>query len=104
MTPARDRIRTLNDELRQHHRGGLIVLTPGVQALGAELIQQINESASRFDSFTPDNDSRPAGLISPSRVQSSLLLISLRSCGSLLATGPLRREPPTFLALVHLGR
>ncbi len=56
MTPARDRIRTLNDELRQHHRGGLIVVTSGIQALRPELIQQIDEAVSRFDSFTPDND------------------------------------------------
>ncbi len=56
MTSAQDRIRTLNDELRQHHRGGLIVVTPGIRALGSELIQQIDEAISSFDSFTPDND------------------------------------------------
>ncbi len=56
MTSAHNRIRALNDELRQHHRGELIVVTPGIQALGSELIQQIDEAISRFDSFTPDND------------------------------------------------
>ena len=56
MTSAQDRIRALNDELRQHHRRGLIVVAPGIQALGSELIQQIDEAISRFDNFTPDND------------------------------------------------
>ena len=56
MTHSRDRIRALNDELRQHHRGGLIVVTPGIQALAPELIQQIDEAVARFDRFTSDND------------------------------------------------
>ncbi len=56
MTSAHDRIRTLNDELRQHRRGGLVVLTSGVQTLDPELIQEINSRIARFDAFTPDND------------------------------------------------
>ena len=34
MTDKAVRIRTLNDELRQHLIGGLAVITPGVAALG----------------------------------------------------------------------
>jgi hypothetical protein len=46
----------LNDELRQHRRGGLIVLTPGLEALGPELVQMVVDAVSRFDAFTRDND------------------------------------------------
>ena len=53
---TKERIRALNDDLRQHHRGGLIHLTPGIVALGADLILRIDEAVSRFDAFTPDND------------------------------------------------
>ncbi len=56
MTSTRDRIRTLNDELRQHRRGGLIVLTRGIQAFGPEGILEINRCVAAFDGFTPDND------------------------------------------------
>jgi hypothetical protein len=56
MASAPDRIRMLNDELRQHHQGGLIVLTRGLEALGPELVQTIVDAVSRFDAFTPDND------------------------------------------------
>ncbi len=56
MTSARDRIRALNDELRQYHRGGMIVLTRGLEALGPELVQTIVDAVGRFEAFTPDND------------------------------------------------
>src|SRR3954453_22805255 len=41
MTSERDRVRALNDQLRKHHRGGRIVITRGIQALGAEAILKI---------------------------------------------------------------
>jgi hypothetical protein len=46
----------LNDELRQHHRGGLIVLTCGLEALGPEVVQTVVDAVSRFEAFTSDND------------------------------------------------
>ena len=56
MNSARDRIRALNEELRQHHQGGLIVLTRGLEALGPELVQTVVDAVGRFDAFTPNND------------------------------------------------
>jgi hypothetical protein len=56
MSCSRQRVRALNDVLREQHRGGTIVITQGVQALGAETIQRIDAAISAFDSFTPDND------------------------------------------------
>ena len=50
------RIRRLNDELRQNHRGGSIFVTAGVQALGGELISQIDAAVARFESFDSAND------------------------------------------------
>jgi hypothetical protein len=56
MSCSRQRVRALNDVLRKHHHGRTIVLTQGVQALGAETIQRIDAAISAFDSFTSDND------------------------------------------------
>jgi hypothetical protein len=56
MTSDRDQIRLLNDELRIHHRGGRIVITRGIQALGAEAVQRIDQAIASFDRFTKDND------------------------------------------------
>jgi hypothetical protein len=56
MTSNRDRVRSLNDALRKHHRGGRIVITRGIQALGAEAILKIDQAIAAFDAFTADND------------------------------------------------
>ena len=56
MTARRDRIRALNDALRQHHRGGTIVITRGIQALGAETIRAIDQAITAFDGFDDAND------------------------------------------------
>jgi hypothetical protein len=56
MSCSRQRVRALNDTLRKQHRGGTIVITQGVQALGAETIQRIDVAISAFEGFTPDND------------------------------------------------
>ena len=56
MSCSRQRFRALNDALRKQHRGGTIVITQGVQALGAETIQRIDVAISAFEGFTPDND------------------------------------------------
>jgi hypothetical protein len=37
MSTDTDRIRTLNDQLRQHLSGGKAVITPGIAALGRRL-------------------------------------------------------------------
>ncbi len=50
------RIRTLNDAFRTTFVGGRIVFTSGIQALGAESIQNIIRKVQTFNDFTPDND------------------------------------------------
>ena len=50
------RIRELNDELRQHLLGGLAVMTPGVAALGQQAVERIVQTISVFDNFCTAND------------------------------------------------
>jgi hypothetical protein len=50
------RIRELNDELRQHLLGGLAVMTPGVAALGQQAVEHIVQTISVFDDFCNAND------------------------------------------------
>jgi hypothetical protein len=50
------RIRELNDELRQHLHGGLAVMTPGVAALGQQAVERIVQTISVFDDFCHAND------------------------------------------------
>jgi hypothetical protein len=56
MDPKTGRIRTLNDELRQHLIGGLAVITPGVAALGPEAVERIVKTIAVFDDFCHEND------------------------------------------------
>lgn len=51
-----ERIRALNDQLRQQRIGGTAVLTTGVAALGSEAVQRIFQTLSVFDDFCQDND------------------------------------------------
>jgi hypothetical protein len=51
-----DRIRMLNDELRQHLLGGGAVMTPGIAALGQEAVQRLVQAISIFDDFCTAND------------------------------------------------
>jgi hypothetical protein len=51
-----DRIRTLNDELRQHLLGGGAVMTPGVAALGEDAVRRIVQAIATFDDFCNAND------------------------------------------------
>lgn len=56
MTDNVTRIRTLNDELRQHLIGGLAVITPGVAALGPDAVDRIVKTIAVFDDFSHEND------------------------------------------------
>ena len=54
--PSSTRIRTLNDELRRFGRGGRIMITPGIQALGFGAVSRVLTATAAFDAFTDDND------------------------------------------------
>jgi hypothetical protein len=56
MSEKTQRIRALNDELRQHLIGGLAVMTPGVAALGPEAVERIVKTIAIYDDFHHDND------------------------------------------------
>ena len=56
MTSKTDRIRALNDELREHLIGGLAVITPGVAALGQDAVERIVKTIAVFDDFSHQND------------------------------------------------
>jgi hypothetical protein len=56
MDPKTERIRALNDELRQHLIGGLAVITPGVASLGPEAVERIVKTIAVFDDFCHEND------------------------------------------------
>ena len=56
MVNSTQRIRELNDELRQHLLGGLAVMTPGVAALGQQAVERIVQTISVFDDFCHAND------------------------------------------------
>jgi hypothetical protein len=51
-----DRIRALNDELRQNLAGGVAVMTPGVAALGLDAVERIFKTIAVFDDFCHAND------------------------------------------------
>ena len=56
MIANNERIRALNDELRQHLIGGLAVITPGVAALGPDAVERIVKTIAVFDDFCHQND------------------------------------------------
>ena len=49
-------IRKLNDQFRQSLRGGMLVMTAGVIALGQDRQLKILEAVAKFDPFDEDND------------------------------------------------
>jgi Protein of unknown function (DUF3768) len=50
------RICALNDKLRRFGRGDRIMITSGIQALGAEDVARVLAAVAAFDTFTTDND------------------------------------------------
>ncbi len=56
LDPVIAAIRDLNDNLRRSFRGGLVVMTSGVEALGVAAIRRLVVRVRNFDTFTPDND------------------------------------------------
>jgi hypothetical protein len=50
------RIRALNDQLRRSGRGGRVMITSGIEALGATSVARIMAAVAAFDAFTGDND------------------------------------------------
>ncbi|MGB6818297.1 MAG: DUF3768 domain-containing protein [Pseudolabrys sp.] len=55
-TSQANRIRALNDDLRQHLIGGGAVITLGVAALGQETVDRIVQMVAVFDDFCHVND------------------------------------------------
>jgi Protein of unknown function (DUF3768) len=51
-----NRIRLLNDQLRQNLSGGGAVITPGIAALGAEAVGRLVKTIAVFDDFCHAND------------------------------------------------
>lgn len=50
------RIRALNDVFRRSFRGGRVMMTRGVSALGRERLVRLVARVQRFDDFSADND------------------------------------------------
>jgi len=55
-TSRMNAIRELNDRFRRSLRGGRVVITAGVDALGIETVQRLLILLRTFEAFTPDND------------------------------------------------
>jgi Protein of unknown function (DUF3768) len=56
MEAKTDKIRELNDQLRQNFAEGLAVMTPGIAALGGEAVARIVKTIAVFDDFCHAND------------------------------------------------
>jgi Protein of unknown function (DUF3768) len=56
MDPRTQRIRALNDELRQDFGCGIAIMTPGIAALGQEAVERIVKTIAVFDDFCHAND------------------------------------------------
>ncbi len=56
MSTDNQRIRSLNDQLRQQLAGGRALITPGVAALGPQFVERIVKTIAVFDDFCHAND------------------------------------------------
>jgi hypothetical protein len=58
MTATTDsrKIAQLNDHARQTFTDCRVLITPGINALGEELVQHVLQAVQQFDEFTADND------------------------------------------------
>jgi len=56
METKTDKIRELNDQLRQNFAAGIAVMTPGIAALGPEAVERIVKTIAVFDDFCHAND------------------------------------------------
>jgi hypothetical protein len=56
ITTDTDRIRELNDKLRQDLTTGYAVITPGIAALGQEAVERLVKTIQVFDDFHHAND------------------------------------------------
>jgi hypothetical protein len=56
MSSDTDRIRMLNDQLRQNLRSGGAVITAGIAALGPEAVHRLVQTIAVFDDFCTAND------------------------------------------------
>jgi len=54
--PDAKHIAALNDHARQTFTDCRVCITPGIQALGDEVLHTILLAVQQFDTFTPDND------------------------------------------------
>lgn len=50
------RIRALNDRLRVQGRGGVILMTDGIAALGQDAVEKVFDAVRRFNRFDEGND------------------------------------------------
>lgn len=56
VTPDSSKIAALNDHARQTFTGCRVLITQGIQAMGAEQIARVLDAVRSFNQFTPDND------------------------------------------------
>src|SRR3954469_10789333 len=91
------RIRELNDQLRCKALGGRIVITRGIEALGADGVREVLTTVARFDDFTEDNDPWASTTAPCSRSRgagsSSRSIISTAICGGIRPTPATRQLP-----------
>jgi len=56
MITKTEQIRALNDKLRQDLHSGIVVITPGIAALGQEAVERIVKTIAVYDDFCHAND------------------------------------------------